>query len=112
MPFQHPVLYGQSIAENPQNKMMNILHYMNKVLADTGYLARTEAITVADLAAYATVSTISATEVVDLGSYDHLETWRRNCMRTIPNYEKANGNGIGRVVRFYKEQAKHATDRE
>ena len=55
---QYPILHGENIAENPQNKMLGIMHFLNKQLGATGYVARTDNLSVADLAAYATVSTI------------------------------------------------------
>ena len=51
-------MHGENVAENPQNKMLGIMHFMNKQLGATGYVARTDNLSVADLAAYATVSTI------------------------------------------------------
>jgi len=104
--LMYPILHGENVAENPQNKMLGIMHFMNKQLGATGYVARTDNLSVADLAAYATVSTIKALEVVDISAYDNLETWRRNLMRLIPNYDKANGNGINKTIRFYKDRAK------
>ena len=55
---QYPILHGENIGENPQNKMLGIMHFLNKQLGATGYVARTDNLSVADLAAYATVSTI------------------------------------------------------
>ena len=63
--LQYPILHGENVAENPQNKMLGIMHFMNKQLGATGYVARTDNLSVADLAAYATVSTIK------VGAYVH-----------------------------------------
>ena len=63
-PPQYPILHGENIAENPQNKMLGIMHFLNKQLGATGYVARTDNLSVADLAAYATVSTIKVGELI------------------------------------------------
>ena len=61
-------MHGENVAENPQNKMLGIMHFMNKQLGATGYVARTDNLSVADLAAYATVSTIKVGACI-LGLY-------------------------------------------
>ena len=62
-PMQYPLLAGDPVDDSCRNAMMGQLHFLNKRLASTGYIALTDGITLADLAVYVTVSAIAATQV-------------------------------------------------
>ncbi len=42
--------------------------------------------------------------MVDLSPYQDLETWMRNVHGLIPNYDRANGRGVEKVLHFHYEQ--------
>ncbi len=101
-----PVLRGQAIDEVAKNSLMAVLHFLNRKLAFTGFVAGTEALSVADLALYATVSTLQMLpeSVIDMEPYEHLQAWGDTIKNTIPHYDTANGFGVLKVVDFYNIQ--------
>ena len=82
--------------------MMAVLHFLNKRLGLNALIAQTEAISLADLAIYNTVSVLYVVNAVDMAPYENLEAWRAKIKAAIPNYAKANGNGVDKVVQYLK----------
>ena len=41
---------------------------------------------------------------VDLSTYTNIESWFAKCVKLIPNYEKANGEGATAFGAFYKSK--------
>jgi len=93
------------VTEGDIGKVMGLLHFLNKKLAATGYLAQTEHMTLADLAVFSMVSTLSAVQVVDLHPYAELEKWRHRVEGRIPSYERANLRGLNKVIQFVGDRA-------
>ena len=47
---------------------------------------------------------------VELASFANIEAWYEACVKLVPNYEKANGEGAAAFGAFYKSKCwtKHA----
>lgn len=99
--LMRPVLQGADVADVEVGKMMGIMHHLNKVLSSTGFMAKTEQLSVADIVLFAMISTLEAVAVIDLSIYRNIVIWLEKCKSSIPNYDKANGNGLKKVVRYY-----------
>ncbi|QQP39153.1 Glutathione S-transferase 1 isoform C [Caligus rogercresseyi] len=69
-----------------------------------GYVAGTDHMTIADLCWVATYSTLKACDVVPLDKYKELEAWFKKVVALIPNYDKANGNGVKEFGEYYKSK--------
>jgi len=70
------------------------LTWTNDFVKDSGYIAGTENMTVADIVFVATFSTILACEgLVDLTAYKELNSWFEKVKQGLPKYEEANGKG-------------------
>ena len=61
----------------------------------TDFIAGTESVSVADLALFATYTTIATTKdtLVDLNEWPMIKKWAETVKNVIPNYAKANGEG-------------------
>merc|ERR1711971_501689 len=70
------------------------------------FCAGTSHITVADIAFLSTFSTFKAGDVsgVDLSTYTNIMSWFEKCVKLIPNYEKANGEGAAFFGGYYKSK--------
>ncbi len=71
-------------------------------LRPTGYVAGTDHVTLADLAFFVGHTTLEATRMIDLSPYTELPAWAERVKAAIPNYEKANGEGIKKFGEFCK----------
>jgi len=82
-----------------------VLGWANDFVADTGYVAGTNHLTIADIAFVTTFSSIAACEGhVDLSSYSKLLSWFDRMKTELPKYEKTNGEGAVILGEFYKEK--------
>ena len=41
---------------------------------------------------------------VELASFANIEAWYEACIKLVPNYEKANGDGAAAFGAFYKSK--------
>ncbi len=71
----------------------------------TGFSAGTDHVTLADLAFVASYTTLLETGVVDVSPYSELPAWLERVKKEIPNYEKANGEGVKKLGELFKSKA-------
>ena len=93
----YPVVLGRGpmpgLAE--LDNMKEILGWFEGFLKGGKFSAGTEYLTIADLSLLATYSTMKACRIpgLDLAQYRGIEAWYQRCVKQIPNYEKACGEG-------------------
>merc|ERR1711913_250957 len=95
--------YGKDEAD----KLTEVLGWVDGFVAGDKFCAGTSQITIADIAFLATYSTLKAAGNVggvDLSSYSNIESWFDKCVKLVPNYEKANGEGATAFGGFYKSK--------
>ena len=101
----YPMMFrGEPAKEEHLAKLREVLGWANGFLLETGYVAGTQDLTIADLAFLATFSSIRASEVVPLESYVDLNKWFEKVVKAVPNYEKANGVGAREFGGYYKDK--------
>ncbi len=68
-------------------------------------MAGTSYLTVADLALAVSYSCVKEAALVDdLSQFKDLESWFERVKAAVPNYEKANGEGVKGFAGFYREK--------
>ncbi len=67
-------------------------------------MAGTSDPTIADLALAATFSSIQSTDLVPTSQYAELSAWLEKVKAAVPNYEKANGEGVAMFGEFFKKK--------
>jgi len=80
---------------------------MNDFVAEDKFVGGTNEMTIADIALIATYSTIKATGGVggiDFSDYPNIEAWYEKCIKLVPNYVKANGEGATAFGGWYKSK--------
>nr|ACO15541.1 Glutathione S-transferase 1-1 [Caligus clemensi] len=87
------------------DKLKEVLVWANNMVKETGFAAGTDHMTIADICWVATYSTIKAAGFMQLEEYKELEAWFTKCVSLIPNYDKANGDGVKAFGEFYKSKA-------
>ncbi len=73
-------------------------------LRPTGYVAGTDHVTLADLAFLSSYTTFVAAGLVDISKYPALTAWFEKVKKEVPNYERANGEGIAAFETFYQSK--------
>uniref|UniRef100_A0A0K2U3Y6 Glutathione S-transferase 1 n=1 Tax=Lepeophtheirus salmonis TaxID=72036 RepID=A0A0K2U3Y6_LEPSM len=84
--------------------MEKALGWANDMLIETGFVANTEYITIADISFLATYSTIKACDIISLHNYKDLNDWAQRCSLLIPNYDQINQKGASKFGELYKEK--------
>ena len=80
---------------------------MDEFLSNTGYVAGTPYLTLADLAFMATASSIKVVLDQDFAAFPNITAWYEKLEKTdIPNYEKANGEGLKLFGPYVKNRMK------
>merc|ERR1711872_869272 len=101
----YPVMFGgEKVGQDKFDKLKEVLGWLETFVADDKFAAGTDSITIADLALLATYSTMKAAELadLDLASFPNTVAWYEKCVKLVPNYEKANGEGCAAFGGFYK----------
>ncbi len=76
----------------------------------TGFVAGTSHLTVADISLAANVTTISTTGIVPLSDYPELPAWFGRVRASVPNYERANGEGANTFAEWYRKRLAEGTE--
>ena len=104
----YPVMFGgDKPGQDKVDKFKEVMGWMNDFVAGDKFAAGTSQMTIADIALLATNSTIKATGGiggVDFSSYPNIEAWLEKCIKLVPNYEKANGEGATAFGGWYKSK--------
>ncbi len=90
-------------------RLTEVLNWLRDFVAPTGYVANTPSPTVADYATLAMYTTLKE----GLGDYfikmssdwPELDAWAKKVKATVPNYERANGEGV-RIYKGFWEKRK------
>ncbi len=64
--------------------------------------------TIADISAAATYTTIVETGLVDTSTYTALPAWVDRVKAAIPNYQKLNADGVAEFGKIFKEKLAEA----
>jgi len=110
----YPILFTEdaSIEKEKYAKLQEVLGWAKDFIAETGYVAGTKGITLADLCFVATLSTVQATGIVDFEKeYPELKAYIEKLSTEIPNYEKANGAGAAAFGGWGGDKVKKALEK-
>merc|ERR1712083_547493 len=89
----YPVMFGgDKPGQDKADKLTEVLGWVDGFVAGDKFCAGTSQITIADIAFLATYS------------YSNIESWFDKCVKLVPNYEKANGEGATAFGGFYKSK--------
>ena len=69
-------MHGEEVDDSSRSKMMGLLHFLNRRLSSTGYLALTDHLTLADLAIYVSIAVLRATRVGYSSSYQVIANFK------------------------------------
>jgi len=92
----YPVAFKgkEDIDTEQYNKLKEVLGWAKDFIAETGYVAGTEKMTLADICFLATLSSMMAAGAADFDKdYPELKSYCEKVSSQIPNYAKANGDG-------------------
>jgi len=104
----YPVMFGgDKPGQEKFDKVKEVLGWVDGFVKDGKFSAGNDEMTIGDLALLATYSTMKAAELpeIDLAEYSNLEAWYEKCVKLVPNYEKANGEGAAAFGGFFKSKA-------
>jgi len=104
----YPVMFGgDKPGQDKFDKLKEVLGWLDGFVKDGKFSAGNDDLTIGDLALVATYSTMKAAELadIDLSQYSNAEAWFEKCVKLVPNYEKANGEGCAAFGGFYKSKA-------
>ena len=88
-------------AEKKEKRFAEVMTWVTQFLAEAGYAAGTDHLTVADLAFVATYSSIEAISHFDLSPYPEVKAWFEKVKGEIPNYDECNGKGAADMGLWY-----------
>ena len=103
-----PVLFhGEKVSEPARDKLKEALKWLEEFVKPSGFMAGTSSMTLADISIYAFYSTLETTKdvLVNLNDYPSLEAWSAKMKGLIPNYEKANQEGVQVFADFFKARS-------
>lgn len=100
---------GQKVSQSDIDGLHEALVWSDDFVKETGYVAGTDHLTLADVAFVATYSTVKAQELMDHSKYPNLEKWFEKIIEDIPNYEIANGEGAKSYGALCAPKLKEAT---
>jgi len=101
------MLGGDKPGQDKADKFKEVMGWMNDFVAGDKFVGGTNEMTIADIALIATYSTIKATGGVggiNFSDYPNIEAWYDKCIKLVPNYEKANGEGATAFGEWYKSK--------
>jgi len=104
----YPVMFGgDKPGQDKYDKLKETLGWFDGFVKDGKFSAGNEEMTIGDLALLATYSTMKAAELpgVDLSEYSNISAWFERCVKLVPNYEKANGEGAAVFGGFFKSKS-------
>ena len=83
------------LRDGEQEQRMEALRWTSDFLSQTGWVAGTDRLSLADIAFVSTYSSVRAlgNDVVKWSDFPELEAWFDRAVREIPNYEAACGEG-------------------
>ena len=84
--------------------MKEAFAWLEDFIKPTGFVAGTKDLTLADISAFANISTFEATEkiFIDLDDYPSVKAWSAKMKTLIPDYTKANQDGVDVFRAFFK----------
>jgi len=99
-----PVFYdGQAPSQDRVEYIQKAWPLLEGFLTNGDYLAG-NALTIADLCAVATVSSVNETAKIDAAQYPRLTAWLKRLSK-LPYYQKTNENGAAGVQKAFKESS-------
>ena len=106
--FQIPFVF-QGVKEVDPEKAKQLqakFDLIKQFTAKTGFIAETESISIADIGVYAFVSTLAFTKklIINFEDYPEVQAWMAKVKAAIPNYDKANGDGLKMFEGFFREK--------
>ena len=96
----------KGVSDEGKKNLAEAFGWLEDFIKPTGFVAGTKEMTVADLSALATVSSIEKTEknYIDLDEYPAIKEWLEKMKAAVPNYAKANGDGADAFRNMFKEK--------
>ena len=106
--LQSPLFSGQA-KEAPEDKKQNLekaLNILESYVKGDGYIAGTTAPTIADYILLSSVTTVMITgdRLADFSKYPEIAKWTGRVKATIPDYQKANGEGLETLKNFFESK--------
>ena len=104
----YPIMFGgeSKIPDEKFDKLKEVLGWANDFVKETGYVAGTDHLTIADICFASTYGTILAADHMDKSAFTELNAWYEKISKEIPNFDKANEAGCKEFGDFYKSKAK------
>ena len=103
----YPVMFeGKAVEDAKFDKLKEVLQWANDFVKETGYVAGTEHLTIADICFASTYGTILAADHMDKSAYTELNAWYEKVSKEIPNFDKANEAGCKEFAEMYKSKSK------
>ena len=92
--------------------MHEALRWTADFVSQTGWVAGTDRLTLADISFVSTYSSVRAlgNDIVNWSNYSELEAWFDRAVREIPNYEAACGEGASQYGAICGPMVKAATE--
>jgi len=103
----YPMMFrGEKVEQEKYDKLKEVLAFLETFVADGKFSAGNDEMTIGDIALVATYSSMKASglEQIDLAGFPNCEAWFTKCLKLIPNYEKANGEGAEFFGGWYKNK--------
>ena len=99
----YPKMFGRgTVPENGQERLVEVLKWLNDFIKPTGFVAGTDHFTIADIACFSSISTAKACEGFhDFSAYPELNAWFEK-MKTLANHAKYNEEGVNEFGAWYK----------
>lgn len=102
----------EDIEKEKYDKLKEVLGWAKDFIAETGYVAGTEKVTIADMCFLATLSSIMAAGAADFEKdYPELKNYCEKISSEVPNYAKANGDGATAFGAWGGENFKKAVEK-
>lgn len=95
------MFHGESLDPEKLEKLQEALSLLNGFLSGHKWAAG-DVITVADHSLAASVSSFTATGVVDLSKHSNVEAWLARCEAEMPGYAEVNTVGANEFGELYK----------
>ncbi|XP_034244110.1 glutathione S-transferase 1-like [Thrips palmi] len=100
--YAYPQMFGGAPKDEEKlKKLEEALGFLNTFLEGSKFVAG-DNITIADHSLLSSVSTIEATEVVDLTKYPNVSRWLADCKSKVDSYQEVNGDGAEHFGQWFK----------
>ena len=98
--------------KEPVGRLREALGWFEGFVKSTGYIAGTDSMTVADLAALGAYTQLESTGnfFVDLKSWPHVVLWAERIKAEAPDYEEACGKGAALFKNFWDKFLKRSPE--